>query len=428
MSPSSNFSRTQEDPVTFFRLRALTLAPRLGVLIADVDRLVTTVISALGGDWLKAAAVDVPKSIPVPFPRQHLGYIIATAGEEQVAEVLELGEYLVALHAMSGISQAIVGLKAGYYQTLLQLAFAARFQTAGAVVEALEPPAAQGRLSDIRLFVDGHPHRVECYRPTYTGKNEHAFELIRIGQAVLERAAKGPHIYSVAIDLIEPPTPAGRRELVGVVSRAIAAFDAEAALDGRVPVILIRGPFANISVTPAVPVRTGGPRVLPRHPSFTRQGDDFHTFMRAAVTTAADASGVYGEPDRGTGTSCVGIWAPGNPSRATDQGDDSARHLERLGRKIEKKIVQTRSEARDARVVVVDAWEVDHLEAAGPQGIDRLRGKLIRAHKDVAAVLLSHRRWAPSEGRHAYPVTAILRDDASPAISDCIARIGKIGK
>ena len=426
MPYASDFVRTQEDPVTFFRLRALALAPRLGLPIGDVDRLVTTVIAALGVDWLNFAAVDVPPSTPLPFPRHHLGQIIATAGEEQVAELLELGEYLEALYTRAGVPQAIVGLKAGYYQTLLQLAFATRFQTVDAIVAALEPPAAQGRLSDIRLLIEGQPYRVECYRPTYKGKNEHAYELLRIAQDVLKKAGQHPHIYSVAIELTEHPAPARRRELVAAVGRAMHAVDSDAAVPGGSVPVLTTGPFATISVGPAFPTRPGTRPVLPRHPDFPRKGNDFHSFMRAGVISTAEAAGIYGQPDMGTGTSCVGIWAPGDPSRPADENADPAKHLERLGRKIEKKIVQTRSQAGDARVIIADAWEVDHLATAGPQAIDRLRGKLIRAHVGVAAILLTHRRWAPKKGRHAYPLTAIIRDDASPAIVDRIARLGAI--
>jgi hypothetical protein len=100
--------------------------------------------------------------------------------------------------------------------------------------------------------------------------------------------------------------------------------------------------------------------------------------------------------------------------------------LARLGRKIEKKIVQTRSQGGDARIIVADAWEVDHLPAAGLEAVDRLRGKLVRAHAGVAAVLLTHRRWAASKGRHVYPLTPILGENSSPSLSERIAHISVI--
>ena len=74
-----------------------------------MDRLITLVISAVGVDWINAATDDVPKSIPLPFPKEYLAHLFATAGDSQIVEVLELGQYLDQLHAVPGIGVSASG-------------------------------------------------------------------------------------------------------------------------------------------------------------------------------------------------------------------------------------------------------------------------------------------------------------------------------
>ena len=140
MRTEADFTRTREDPVTFFRLCALELARDLGLTTAFVDEHINIFVSAIGADWLATASTDVPPGIPIPFPRHPLGHIVSAAGPEQIAEALELGEYLRALHAAPNIAAVLTALKAQYYQTLLQLAFGSRFRRTGAQDLVLEPP------------------------------------------------------------------------------------------------------------------------------------------------------------------------------------------------------------------------------------------------------------------------------------------------
>jgi hypothetical protein len=352
------FDRTQEDPVTFLRLRALVIGPKIGVPVDVADRLVSIVISALGSQWLNEAAEDVPEAVPLPFRRHHLGHLIATAGEEQIGEILELGQYLEALHSVRGIPQVIQGLKSAYHQSLLQLAMAMRFKLAGALVTALEPPASDGRMSDIELEFEGVGYQAECYRPTYKAGNELAYELVRFAQGALDKTRGCASPYAIAIELVEAPTASLRKEAVAMVGRAIATLESSSVQSaGKIPAVILRGPGIVISVMPAPPTPPGSPPVLPRHPEFPRGDNSFASFMRINVARVSDLAGIYALPPSGIGTSCVGIWAPNEPSlRKTT---DSRIIFERFGRKVEKKLVQARSEAGSTRILIVDAWEVD---------------------------------------------------------------------
>jgi hypothetical protein len=145
--------------VTFFRLRALASAPSMGLTTAFVAEQIDTLVMAIGRDWLLEATKDVPPSIPIPFPRHPLGHLVSTAGPEHIAEALELAEYLHALSKVPGVSSVPQALRAQYYQTVLQVAFAARLRRGGAQNLVLEPTATDGRLSDIRFDFGGMRYR-----------------------------------------------------------------------------------------------------------------------------------------------------------------------------------------------------------------------------------------------------------------------------
>ena len=247
-------------------------------------------------------------------------------------------------------------------------------------------------------------YRVECYRPTDSATNEHSFELLRAAQSALEKTrVKVLRILSIAIDISVPFDPKLRRELVAAVGRAVRSIDsADSGQAGTLPVVLTHGPGVTISVVPGSATAPGTPPILPRHPDFPQKGNDFTTFVRIGIIDAVKASGVQGGITTGVGTSCVGIWAVPDESAAVRPPLDPAKLLERRGRKIEKKIIQSRSTDGSSRIVVTDAWEVDHLSAAGPEAAERMRGKLIRAHEGVAAILLTHRRRDDTRGRYCF--------------------------
>src|SRR5690606_21541964 len=216
-----DFVRTHEDPVTFLRLRALVLAPKLGVPIDVMDRLIGIVISALGADWLNEVAEDVPGAVPLPIPRHYVGHLVATAGESQIGELLELGQYLESLYSVDGFASALVSLRSAYHQTLLQLAMTTRFQLCGAQIVRLEPPATDGRLADIELMFEAVRYQVECYRPTFKGTNEQTYELVRFEQAVLDYTKGCSRPYAIAVAFSEAPTPQLRKETAAVIGRSI---------------------------------------------------------------------------------------------------------------------------------------------------------------------------------------------------------------
>ena len=398
--------------MTFFRLRALALAPQLGVSTAFVDEHINVFIAALGVDWLAKAATDVPPGVPLPFPRHPIGAIVATAGTHQVAEALEIGEYLRILHAVPNIADVVTLLRGQYYQTLLQLAFASRIQRAGGQLAGLEPPASGGRLSDILFTCDGHAYRAECFRPTYKTKGDVHYEMVRLANDCFEAMRGHPFVFSIAIDLDAPPTPTLRRQTAAVVKAALA----KVVVDTRdpkqdFPALLLRGPVGTVSVARALATRPVAPPILVRHPSFPHTRDDFDLFVRTGLAEESTLTGVHGQVNHVAGASHVAIWLPESERGAATKEDPEA-SVGRLGRKIESKLVQVRPTGTEQRVLIVDAWQTRLLESPSCERAERLRRKIVEAHDHVVALMMVCRDWMPRLGRHGYRVVPLTRSSA----------------
>lgn len=407
-----DFVRSQEDPVTFFRLRALALAPRLGLTTAFVDEHINIFIAALGADWLAAASVDVPPGIPIAFPRHPLGHIVSVAGPEQVAEALEIGEYLCMLQSAPNLGSVLTALKGQYYQTLLQIAFAARLQRAGVQDLRLEPPASEGRLSDLLFGYAGKAYRAECFRPFYKPRAEMQYELARLAQACIEAAQeRSPLIFSVAVALTVAPTAEVRRDIVSVVRDAARQVNEDIAREpGSFPSVLAQGPIGTVSVTRAVGTRPGTPPILIRHPSFPHAGNDWDLFVRVGRATVASVSGVQGIIEGVDGMSHFGAWLPPGLNRVDQRRKDPEKSMERLGRKIEGKLAQTRSTVGEDRILIVDAWQTRYLLHDDPKYGERLRRKIVESHDAVAGLLMVNRQWTGELGRYGYDLVPLVRD------------------
>ena len=410
LQADAEFIRTREEPVAFFRLRALHLAPDMGLTTAFVDEHISVFVSAIGAEWLAEAATDVPPSIPIPFPRHPLGHIVATAGPEQIAEALEIGEYLRALYAVPNVGKVITGLKAQYYQTLLQLAFAARIDCAGAQELTLEPPAQEGQLSDILFQYEGRRYRAECFRPTYKSKGEIAQEIVRLATECLEVVRGREIIFSIAVDLTAAPTATTRRELVSVVQRATRQVVEDAFNNPEVfPTVLLRGPIAAVSVTRALGSPPGAGRIALRHREFPHQGDDWYYYARLVAGNPADMTGVRGEVEGTVARSSFALWLSPEFRPADQSQQDSDLSIERLGRKIERKLGQTRSTTGEHRILIVDAWQTRDLLPHSPERRERLRRKIVESHDGVVGLLMVKRDWFAESGRYGYHSIPLLR-------------------
>lgn len=414
---ADDFERTKEDPVTFFRLRAMKLAGRLGVSIPEVDDAVGLVVSALGVAWLNEVAEDFSESSALPFRRHHLGDVISTAGEPQVAEILELATYLRLLADVHGVGTLIDGLRAQYHQTMLQVAFSARIKIVGGDHLVLEPSAVDGRLGDLRFDLDGTPYQVECFRPTVKGIKEADHEMVRIAQGAINVSNQSAAVLAIAVALNVEPSAGIRSEIMRMVRAGVSDVTARGKLaDGSLPAISVAGPAATVAVSMALPTRAGSRPILVRPADFPFQGDDWDTCIRASVAHAADLAGLDGDFLEGQGLNSCAVWLPPELRDARSGRVDLGAVCERLGRAIEKKLVQARGKVDARRLVVVDSWLTERLVAGEEALAERLRGKIVRSHPGVSALLMVRRTWMHELGRHGYLMKALQPDDAALAI------------
>jgi len=422
----SDLPRRKEAPLDFFRLRALTLAPVLGLDTREVNEAIGILRTAFGEPWLNYAAEDRSPSIALPLRRHPIGNLITTAGPEQLAEVMELTSYLTYLQDVPGLDVAISALRSDYNETLLQLAFAVRFQHAGASALRLEPPTAGGRFADVSFDLSGQSYLAECYRASGSVGSLQEVELL-LNQC-MDAIKIHDTVLSVAVALHAMPSSDDRKEIVRVVAEhgeEVVRMGPSA--DGGFPAFLIRGDLATISVCRGLPVPPGTPPRLVRAPGFPFQGSDHRFFVRLGVGLASQLTSVAPPLNSFTGLGHVALWLPPDEEEKHSIKRDLHEPLERLGRKIEAKLPQTRSATGKKRVLVVNSWLALELERASTSDRLRLNNKILSAHSRVSALLLVCRHWMPPLFRHGFLICQFL-PSIDPLPRDFVRRAAAVDR
>jgi hypothetical protein len=396
-----DFERTQESALEFARLRALRLAKDIGVSGDAVNERFGILINAIGLEWLTDAAEDVPQGRALPFRRHPIGDLISTAGPLQIAELLELGLYLGNIANVPGSSDVIAALKGQYRQTFFQLAFAYMAKSAGATIRRLEPETSGGRLADLAMEIEGQAVHAECFRPTVAVPDNN--ELVFIARQALEVARGASIVVAVAIALKVDATPDVRREIVNGVRELVADVENRSGpSEPDFPTIAAESEEAIVSVCQALPVPAGTPPRFLVAPGFPPRGDTPDLFIRSSSGLASDLLGIEGGVDRGVGGSHVAVWLPNDPDELPADRP-LGEILEKLGRKIERKVAQTAAASGGSRLIAVDTWVTSRL--AGPESdlaIDRLRGKVLDAHDGMIGLLMMRREPKPNGTGYVY--------------------------
>jgi len=426
-SPSAGETMTEpkrkERPFDFFRLRALTLAPRLGVDPAQAAEMVGVLATAFGEEWLNQAAEDFSPSAALAFRRHPLGNLISTAGETQLAEALELVEYLVRVRDAPRLTDVLNGLKGYYHSALVQLSTGARLSIAGATDVAFEPPAEANRASDIHCRMEDAETRVECYRTTsrLVQSDEHT----RLAFRLLDLVSGEERAFAIAVALRVPLTAALRKEIARVVSDGVAQVRQRIGAGREAfPGTLLTSEDATISIAAALPVQAGSPPILLRPPDFPFQDDDWDAYVRASRAPVEMLTHVGTPPVQGTGLSSVGIWLPPAERQVTPTMSIEER-VQQLGRKIEAKLAQARNRGKAVRVVLVQT-PVTTLVREQPVLLERLRGKIVTSRPDVAALVLQRRSWREDLGRHGHEVVLALNDGTDQGVIGVLRRYAEI--
>jgi hypothetical protein len=224
-------------------------------------------------------------------------------------------------------------------------------------------------------------------------------------------------VLSIAIALNEPLRPPIRKAVLRTIQAASHDLVAEvASKPDSFPAYTMSDTIGTISVCRGLATN---PRHSPRHvvaPSFPKKEYDFDIFMRSDKTPRSKISGIDIDPHAGIGLSHCAIWFDDATRLENSLEKDLSAPLERLGRKIEQKLVQARSRTGDGRLLIVESWIAAQLPRASEQQIARLRGKIVDAHSNVSALLLVLRGWRPSQSRYAYEIHSLVSESANPAI------------
>jgi hypothetical protein len=396
----------------------------LGVSTDEVNDGFGILSNAFGLDWLNRAAEDVPMGRALPFRRHPIGDLLSTAGNIQLAELLELARYLRVLALIPGADTLIPALKASYYQTLFQAAFAAMSLAAGGDIERLEPASKSGRFADVDLIVDGESVRAECFRPTVRVPDDN--ERFFVAQQALEAVQDLPVIVSVAIAMKVRITPSVRREVVRVVKKLADDVSHRSASATDFPANLAEGEVAVVSVARAHAVPSGTPPVFVAAPGFPHSGETPSTFIRATQGYVKDLQGIAGSVSQGEGRSHIALWLLEDQNKSSSIDQSLEEPLVRLGKRLEKKVVQARQVGSGFRIIAVDTWITSQLHRADPVLLERLRGKIIESHDRVGALLLFKRLPARDNNGHYYAYLPLL-PKARPGLSALfLARVNEL--
>ena len=409
MTRKSDFERSKESPLEFARLSALSAARALNVTHEAINEAFGVLMTVFGADWLNGAAEDVPRGRALPFRRHPIGDLISTAGVLQLAELVELGEYLASLAGVPEMGDVVGALKSSYRQTFFQLALASLAKRAGARIERLEPASEGGRLADIDATIGTKPVRIECFRPTFDTPDDNDWYFL--AQQVLEVLNEAPMVLSAAIDVRSRLEPGVRREVVNLVRQLVRDVVERSKSTSDFPAILARGDSAVVSVARGLPVQPGTPPKYIAAGGFPRDGEKPHLFLRASYGTRSEMTGIGGTLGSGHGLSHVALWRPADHEPGSGKSRTVDKELERVGRKLESKLSQARTPDARERVMAVDSWTTRDLHKGAPDAATRLKRKIVDSHRDVAGILLMRREPLRAGSAHEYLLLPLLRDE-----------------
>jgi len=394
------------EPLDRFRERALGLASRMRFDPFLVNEAVATLTGSLGTEWVVRRADTQQRGTPWPSRDHPIGQMVHVAGENQVAEALELAHYLKAAASSAAFSTVVARIKARdktqYRHTLLQLAFHHRFTSLADQAPILEPLAEGGRVADIRFHRSNRLYLVECYaRGVRTGTLD---EVQWLTARTVGEIADLERVFSIAIQFRSLPTAAERKALQ---RRIVAIAKKLDPIDWRAgpppPSEMVESEVARVSVSRTLPGRPGGQAILSLHPSFPDLGDP-DQFLTASKVPKKLLAALDPRAIQAPRLSHVAVWLPADHTGLPEYVDEE---VLRLVRKLKQKLSQTRS--RNAhRVLVVDTWTAGSRFRLSEEAQARVEQALFGGHSNVAGVLLVTRHFDEHVKRHRYEMRPLV--------------------
>jgi len=387
-----------------WRIEGLSRAARLRLHGSSINEAAAVVSNVFGDDWL---ALACQRDRGGRWQQSHpIGGLLLPPGDNQIVGLLELVEYLKASAESPVFPELVAGLKAQYGPTFLQMAAAYRLKRLGATNLEFEPPVQGGLKGDIVFELEGRPIIAECYIPRVMRSSLEVHWLLQ--RCLAMREGLHPSIVSIAIKLKVDPTASQRKTTLRLVRELSAEIDSTA---GTVP----RSQFteteaAYISVAPTKAVAPGQDSVGMQDPRFPdMRGEQPFVFGRITVARAARIKAGHVPPPIET-RDHVAIWLSDEQTELHSLEKDLDEPLAELGKKLERKLAQTRLDDRTGRLLIVSSWMTGELRRVSDHAMAGLRKLLFRKHASVAGVLFMQHSYRQSIARPEYEIDSVLPD------------------
>ena len=371
-----------------------------------VNEAIATLTSSLGREWVVCRANTQQRGTPWPSRDHPVGQMVHVAGDNQVAEALELAHYLKSVASSPAFPTVVARIKARdktqYRHTLLQLAFHHRCALLADRPPVLEPLVEGGRAADIRFHRLNRLYLAECYaRGVRTGTLD---EVSWLTAKAIGEIAELKGVFSIAIQFRSLPTAAERKALqrrIVAITKKLDPIDWRSGMPP--PSEMVESDVARVSISRTLPGRPGGQAVPSLHPSFPDLGNP-DQFLAASTVPKSALKGLDPTAIQAPRLSHVAVWLPDDHAGLPVYVDEQ---VLRLVRKLKQKLGQTRSR-NAARVLVVDTWTAGSRFRLSEEAQARVEQALFGGHSNVSGVLLVTRHFDEHVKRHRYQMRPLV--------------------
>jgi len=383
------------DPFDHFAKQAFRNAKRFRFPLRFINESIAIVRNAFGEIWLRGMFGRDRGATPVALHSKHpLADCFAVAGENQIAEILELAVYLKHLAGVKNLEYVITQMKDKYYNGLLQLAYAYRFSKIGASNIELEPKANKGKRGDIYFEFYDSPCMVECYIPR-SSRLDTSIELHHSVRAIFDALESKDGIYRVSIRLKKSISPLDRKQIHAKVIELIHTIHRQEhmEIEDDIAKILIEN-ISKSEVETDFPTSRGHWTVY----GGADWGINQYWTDRGGIQDIRD--GLEKRTQRGNR---IFVWrSPGEKKRMSLQ-----ERVDGLTKKMTKKLAQTKlADEQTKRIIIVSIGEGKHEDPDDIRICQEVGRRISIDHSNLFMIILTSRVWT-IQSRYRY-VSVIL--------------------
>lgn len=422
----STTNNSGDDPFYLWRARATLLAPKMKLDAYLINETVGIINTVFGENWLQTEGLRKDLGTVLGSRVHPIGNCLQAVWERQVAELVELAEYLKFAAPSQNFSKLASCLKGDYRSTRLQLAYAYRLHRFGVEHVEFEPPVAAGRYGDIEFTYKGKGYLVECFVPRVQAVDNSQEQFERLVKQALDAVKDLSITVSIAIQLLRSINVHDRQENVRCVQSLAAELERSTKSSSSLSGALLRQTSsALISVALSVPVAPGKESIFKLHPSFPEPDGNPHIFMRIGLAPE-NITGVQVSEYSMTTHSHVGIWLTAKEKYEQSIRKDLEKPLMQLVKKLKKKIAQTKRGPDWGRLLLVQTWIASEFDRIRQNQLDNFKREMF-ASGGLSAVLLVSRKWDGLKFRHTWTVRLVLPHNRQSDLWEVLSGVSQLG-